>query len=120
MRQSFLTGLLAAPCLPTQSPSLATSTSLSALVPAVAGDDYATTNYTVPAYSANASEDPEISWNFFVKHYADDERQARDFKTTYDTPDGEYTGLNPPLMPSSRVLCTLVLRLSVAALLTTL
>ncbi|KAK7408780.1 hypothetical protein QQX98_009024 [Neonectria punicea] len=61
-----------------------------------AGDDYSTTNYTVPAYSANASEDPEISWNFFVNHYADEERQARDYKTTYDTPDGEYTGLNPP------------------------
>ncbi|WZH42281.1 Choline dehydrogenase [Fusarium acuminatum] len=61
-----------------------------------AGDDYNSLNYTVPAYSANASEDPEISWNFFVHHYADDERQARDFKTTYDTPDGEYTGLNPP------------------------
>ncbi|KAJ4258027.1 hypothetical protein NW762_008165 [Fusarium torreyae] len=61
-----------------------------------AGDDYNSVNYTVPAYSANASEDPEISWNFFVHHYADDERQARDYKTTYDTPDGEYTGLNPP------------------------
>ncbi|KAH6970660.1 hypothetical protein BKA56DRAFT_559070 [Ilyonectria sp. MPI-CAGE-AT-0026] len=61
-----------------------------------AGDDYNSVNYTVPAYSANASEDPEISWNFFVQHYADDERQARDYKATYDTPDGEYTGLNPP------------------------
>ncbi|KAM0324680.1 hypothetical protein ACHAQA_008073 [Verticillium albo-atrum] len=61
-----------------------------------AGDDYNTSNYTVPAYSANASEDPEIAWNFFVHHYADEARQARDFKTTYDTPDGEYTGLNPP------------------------
>ncbi|KAF9767132.1 hypothetical protein IL306_000361 [Fusarium sp. DS 682] len=61
-----------------------------------AGDDYASLNYTVPAYSANASEDPEISWNFFVRHYADDKRQARDYKTTYDTPNGEYTGLNPP------------------------
>ncbi|KAM0345994.1 hypothetical protein ACHAPU_006048 [Fusarium lateritium] len=61
-----------------------------------AGDDYNSLNYTVPAYSANASEDPEISWNFFVRHYADDERQARDFKTTYDTPNGEYTGINPP------------------------
>ncbi|KAF4441841.1 choline dehydrogenase [Fusarium austroafricanum] len=61
-----------------------------------AGDDYNSANYTVPAYSANASEDPEISWNFFVKHYADEKRQARDYKTTYDTPNGEYTGLNPP------------------------
>ncbi|KAI8675311.1 hypothetical protein NCS57_00432000 [Fusarium keratoplasticum] len=62
-----------------------------------AGDDYNSVNYTVPAYSANASEDPEISWNFFVHHYADDARQARDYKATYETPDGgEYTGLNPP------------------------
>ncbi|KAH7359306.1 choline dehydrogenase [Plectosphaerella cucumerina] len=61
-----------------------------------AGDDYNSVNYTVPAYSANASEDPEISWNFFVKHYQDEARQARDFKNTYDTPNGEYTGLNPP------------------------
>lgn len=38
-----------------------------------------------------------MAWNFFVRHYADEERQARDFKTTYETPDGgEYTGLNPP------------------------
>ncbi|KAH7324271.1 choline dehydrogenase [Stachybotrys elegans] len=61
-----------------------------------AGDDFGSVNYTVPAYSANSSEDPEISWNFFVRHYADEERQARDFKTSYDTPNGEYTGLNPP------------------------
>jgi choline dehydrogenase len=43
------------------------------------------------------SEDPNLAWNFFVRHYADDKRQARDFKTTYDTPGGgEYTGLSPP------------------------
>ncbi|KAL4727816.1 hypothetical protein ACLX1H_004505 [Fusarium chlamydosporum] len=114
MRQSFLTGLLAAP-LSTYAVALtgyeyivvgsgAGGGPLAARLAMAghktllieAGDDYASTNYTVPAYSANASEDPEISWNFFVKHYADDERQARDFKTTYDTPDGEYTGLNPP------------------------
>lgn len=63
-----------------------------------AGDDQGETfNYTIPAYSARASEDEKLSWNFFVHHYADDERQARDFKTTYETPDGQlYTGLNPP------------------------
>ncbi|CAF3485136.1 hypothetical protein SNK03_012857 [Fusarium graminearum] len=114
MRQSFLTGLLAAPLSAYAvaltgyeyivvgsgagggplAARLAMAGHKTLLIEA--GDDYATTNYTVPAYSANASEDPEISWNFFVKHYADDERQARDFKTTYDTPDGEYTGLNPP------------------------
>ncbi|KAJ5807835.1 hypothetical protein N7474_009104 [Penicillium riverlandense] len=63
-----------------------------------AGDDQGqNVNYSVPAYSAKASEDPALSWNFFVHHYADDERQALDYKTTYETPDGtEYTGLNPP------------------------
>lgn len=63
-----------------------------------AGDDEgANINYTVPAYNAKASEDPAMAWNFFARHYADDARQALDFKTTYETPDGgEYTGLNPP------------------------
>lgn len=54
-------------------------------------------NYTIPAFSPKASEDEKMAWNFFVRHYADEERQARDFKTTYETPDGdEYIGLNPP------------------------
>lgn len=63
-----------------------------------AGDDQGEdTNYTVPAYSAKASEDPTIAWNYFVRHYTNDTRQALDYKTTYDTPDGgEYVGLNPP------------------------
>ncbi|KAH7067606.1 glucose-methanol-choline oxidoreductase-like protein [Paraphoma chrysanthemicola] len=63
-----------------------------------AGDDQgANINYTVPAYNARVSEDPNLAWNFFVRHYADDSRQARDFKTTYDTPGGgQYTGLSPP------------------------
>ncbi|CAO2647949.1 Nn.00g088710.m01.CDS01 [Neocucurbitaria sp. VM-36] len=63
-----------------------------------AGDDQgANINYTVPAYNARVSEDPNLAWNFFVRHYADDKRQARDYKTTYQTPDGgEYTGLHPP------------------------
>ena len=38
-----------------------------------------------------------MAWNFYTKHYADEERQARDFKTSYTTPGGgEYTGLSPP------------------------
>ena len=63
-----------------------------------AGDDQGlSTNYTVPAYSAKASEDDALSWDFFVHHYKDDKRQALDFKTTYVTPDGsDYTGSNPP------------------------
>ncbi|KAF2797094.1 GMC oxidoreductase [Melanomma pulvis-pyrius CBS 109.77] len=63
-----------------------------------AGDDQgANINYTVPSYSARSSEDENLAWNFFVRHYADEERQAKDFKTTYETSDGgEYTGLSPP------------------------
>ncbi|KAJ6188998.1 hypothetical protein N7519_003906 [Penicillium mononematosum] len=63
-----------------------------------AGDDQGENyNYTIPAYSARASEDEKLAWNFFVRHYEDDERQARDWKASYDTPDGGiYTGLNPP------------------------
>lgn len=37
-----------------------------------AGDDQGLkVNYTVPAYSARASEDEAIAWNFFVRHYED-------------------------------------------------
>lgn len=72
-----------------------------------AGDDQGhNDNYTVPAYSALSSEDHALSWNFFVRHYADDERQALDYKTSYETPDGSiYTGLNPP--SGSKMLGTL-------------
>jgi choline dehydrogenase len=72
-----------------------------------AGDDHgANTNYTVPSYSVRMSEDEDVAWNFFVRHYADDERQARDFKTSYETTDGSiYTGLSPP--EGSKMLGTL-------------
>ena len=63
-----------------------------------AGDDQgASDNYTVPAYQAKSTEDPAMAWDFFVRHYADDARQKKDFKLTYNTPGGgEYTGLHPP------------------------
>ena len=72
-----------------------------------AGDDQGENyNYTIPAYSARSSEDEKLAWNFFARHYADDERQARDFKATYETPSGElYTGLSPP--EGSKLLGTL-------------
>ncbi|OAA33213.1 Glucose-methanol-choline oxidoreductase [Moelleriella libera RCEF 2490] len=72
-----------------------------------AGDDQGSNyNYSVPAYSALASEDERLAWNFFVRHYADDERQSRDYKASYDTPDGGiYTGRTPP--PGSRLKGTL-------------
>jgi choline dehydrogenase len=73
-----------------------------------AGDDQGATNinYTVPSYNAKVSEDKKLAWNFFARHYADDERQARDYKTSYELPDGSiYTGLNPPA--DSKMLGTL-------------
>jgi len=63
-----------------------------------AGDDQGNNvNYTVPAYQAKSTEDPLISWDFYVRHYTDDKRQELDYKLTYDLPNGkEYTGLDPP------------------------
>jgi choline dehydrogenase len=37
-------------------------------------------DYDVPAFHAFASENPAMSWNFRVKHYADEGQQARDWK----------------------------------------
>jgi choline dehydrogenase len=35
-------------------------------------------DYDVPAFHPFASENDEIGWHFFVRHYADDEQQRRD------------------------------------------
>lgn len=37
-------------------------------------------DYDVPAFHAFACENPAMSWNFQVRHYADEARQARDSK----------------------------------------
>ncbi len=36
--------------------------------------------YSVPAFSALATEDPDMRWDYFVRHYADDAQQRRDSK----------------------------------------
>ncbi|MCO7223302.1 GMC family oxidoreductase [Pleionea sp. CnH1-48] len=36
--------------------------------------------YSIPAFHAKASEDPKLSWDFFVKHYSDVNRQQADSK----------------------------------------
>ena len=43
-------------------------------------------DYEVPGFHAMASENPGMSWNFRVRHYADETRQRRDFK--YDANAG--------------------------------
>ena len=49
-----------------------------------AGDDPADDDYNcqVPCFHAFASEDDRLSWDFFVRHYASDERQSLDPKLT--------------------------------------
>jgi choline dehydrogenase len=45
-----------------------------------AGGDSENYHYQVPCFHGQAAEDEEYSWDFFVRHYADDERQHRDTK----------------------------------------
>jgi choline dehydrogenase len=43
-------------------------------------DEGALTTYQVPAFHAKSSEDPNMTWEFYVKHYSDEGRQKRDGK----------------------------------------
>lgn len=62
-----------------------------------AGGDHNGVNQTVPARNLQSTEDPAISWDYFVTHYKDQNRQARDAKMTYRRTDGSYyTGKFPP------------------------
>lgn len=45
-----------------------------------AGSDHRCPYYDVPIMQARASEDAEMRWDFFVRHYADDGQQRRDDK----------------------------------------
>jgi choline dehydrogenase len=45
-----------------------------------AGGDPETYNYQVPVFHPNASEEPDMSWEFFVRHYENEEQQRRDDK----------------------------------------
>lgn len=45
-----------------------------------AGDAEENDNHLVPAFHADASGDPAQCWNYFVRHYADEQRQRRDSK----------------------------------------
>jgi choline dehydrogenase len=45
-----------------------------------AGGDTTTDTYRVPCFHGLATEDPEYTWEFFVRHYNDEERQRRDTK----------------------------------------
>jgi choline dehydrogenase len=63
-----------------------------------AGDDQTnTTQYNVPALHSVAAEYEPMRWDFFVKHFDDEEEMKKDTKLTYELPDGSrYTGPSPP------------------------
>ena len=46
--------------------------------PRTANDPRLPDDYDVPAFHPFASENPALRWDFFVRHYADAEQQARD------------------------------------------
>lgn len=63
-----------------------------------AGDDQTNSlQYNVPALHAVAAEYEPMRWDYFVKHFDDEQEMRRDTKLTYTLPDGSrYTGANPP------------------------
>jgi choline dehydrogenase len=63
-----------------------------------AGDDQGSNlNQQVPAFHFRSTEDEKMSWDYFVKHYADETLAHKDSKMTWETPAGTlYVGLNPP------------------------
>ena len=63
-----------------------------------AGDDQGSNiNLQVPGYHAKSTEDDQMSWGFFVKHYSDSGQAVKDDKMAYTRPDGSlYVGLDPP------------------------
>lgn len=50
----------------------------------------------LPCTRTLVSGDPALRWDFYVSHYQDQQQAIRDPKYSYDTPNGEYTGLTPP------------------------
>lgn len=63
-----------------------------------AGDDQGSNlNQQVPAFNFRSTEDEKMRWDYFVKHYADDQHAQKDSKMTWETPTGAiYVGLDPP------------------------
>lgn len=47
-----------------------------------AGGEHENDHYRVPAFHGLATEDPDLRWDYFVKHYEDPERRRRDSKYT--------------------------------------
>jgi choline dehydrogenase len=52
--------------------------------------------YQVPAYHGKSTEDPDMRWDYFVRHYGDDERPLRDSKLVFDEETGDPKGILYP------------------------
>jgi choline dehydrogenase len=63
-----------------------------------AGDDQTnTTQYNVPALHSVAVEYEPMRWDYFVKHFDNEDEMRKDTKLTYELADGSrYTGPSPP------------------------
>ena len=56
-----------------------------------AGDDLTDDPvYWSPSTMVNATNDPRTRWDFFVKHYEDEERVLQYHRLTWRLPDGRY------------------------------
>ena len=55
------------------------------------GNEIERLTYSVPAFHARSTEDDDLRWSFYVKHYTDPERQKRDSKY-----DDHYGGVLYP------------------------
>jgi len=45
-----------------------------------AGGDTENAHYSVPAFHPLSTEDQDLQWNYFIRHYANDDRQHKDTK----------------------------------------
>src|SRR4051794_376021 len=48
-----------------------------------AGSEYSGLNYEVPAFHGQATQEPEMAWDFFVKHYDAEERNSDQYDSKY-------------------------------------
>ena len=61
-------------------------------------DDYKSPNlnYEVPGFHGQATEDPEMRWDFFVRHYQDQAQQEKDTKYVRDFDGARVDGVLYP------------------------
>src|SRR5260221_2795516 len=53
-------------------------------------------SYQVPVFHAESSEDDDLRWSFYVRHYANDQRQRRDTKYVANADGARRDGILYP------------------------